>query len=183
MKKRLLVTHTIKKEVEIEVDLIDFSLTAEQIDAHLTDVIESVKDKEFEWKTTENIECEWLDEPMLKVQIPDEYYYPFGDTWFATNGFSCFAKDSPIVFDLNRPFFSPTSRIVESIKYLLDVDFRSLPLHYGYFQKEVEAFKQLPNLEVRGDDSRKAGYFISNKKLIAVIMPLHKKDNNAVKFN
>lgn len=101
---------------------------------------------------------------------PPKYYYedtPYGKA--ATNGQCIIFERSPVVARTSRWWFNPKEGpIASSIK----ADFRSFPLHYGYFNYQFSPFLALNGLEVRGEGVEQLAYLILNGDLIACLMPM-----------
>jgi hypothetical protein len=166
MVARIKVTYTIEEYKTIKVE--DFTLTEEEIETLADQEVEKIlpgDQDSYSWK--------WESEPKAKgsqVSPPTDWYVemPFGKA--ATNGHCVMFERSPIVLK-TEPYWldAPGKKI--NIAGLLNAEFKSFPLHCGYFDKVFSPFQRLKGLEVRGEGPDSMAYLIFEGELIACLMP------------
>ena len=178
---RLVIRYTVEELKTVKIE--DFTLSEGEIErlaeAEVNKVLPGDQDS-YEW--------EWEREPKAKgsqISPPSDWYVdtPFGKA--ATNGHCIMFERSPIVLRTGHHWLdAPGGNI--NIAGLLNAQFKSFPLHCGYFDKVFSPFSRLEGLEVRGEGPGKMAYLIFKGELIACLMPRRDSPDdvaNRIQFN
>lgn len=172
-KKAIVLTYKVQRIVEV--DLLDFTLTNDEIEDKIDKIISDnapdfcdILDSDYEWYG----ECR---EPKAKgcEPIPTENCWVEidGREW-ATNGWCVVSRETPALESEEYiPAWSPaTPELAIKIRELLIVKSRMRQRHLGYFSQRFASIARIPEIEVYGD-ALSPGYCWVGDRLIAIIMP------------
>ena len=171
MKRTIRVTRI----VEFELDIPDFTLSNDEIsklvESKIDDYIDEVYDEDWEFEGPAPKTTEQQPEP------PEHCWITVGNERWASNGHIAIAESCPIRPAITRGWLQATPGLLETINTrLLTDDWRNMPPHTGIFDSDLAGgFRSLANLKAVGKDAKSPAYLVHGDKLIAIVMPKHRR--------
>lgn len=160
----------------------NFSVEIEIPDGLTSHEIDEFAEKEVKECLPTNVDDWFYDFEYRRPKGIDEFPEPPESFWVTidkftvvTNGHLILLKNCPI-----RPDFQVSwlKKDASAFIKIFDSDYKSLPLHLGWFQaKYAKPFEKL-GVKVLGKDKISPGYIFWENQLIAVLMPCETKNNN-----
>jgi hypothetical protein len=128
----------------------------------------------------ESVDWNWITPPLAKDLMPvppEEYWFETSLGPAAASSWIAIFRDFPTPkgFCCEVAWHKPIELVMESLNDLIEVDFETLPLHFGWFRKSFLPIKDIPEIVVRGNLGG-AGYVFLSDSLVCILMPL--KANN-----
>jgi hypothetical protein len=169
------------RKVSKEYDIEDFALTDAELEFVTEDIIDLIVPPDGQYIDYEDFEWDNPPEPKGSGENPPEsaWYYVDGRRW-ATDGAMLIAEDQPIrIPAINR--WDSTIRLDNAAGHIIKAADKAKIPHPGYFDISFKRFDSPLHRVMSVDGSVvSAGYVfeISSDRLVAVIMPIDRKDGD-----
>lgn len=173
-KRTIVLTYKVQKIITVEIA--DFTLTNEELEAELDRLLSEnapdfsdILDSDYEWfgdnREPRTKGCEPIPPAGCWVEID-------GREW-ATNGWCIVSREAPAIEDdyCIPAWHLATSELQAKIREAIVCKNKMRQRHPGYFSQRFVNFARIPQIEVYGDKFS-SGYCWVGDRLIAIIMPL-----------